>query len=235
MTAIRCTELSLGYDNNTVIENLSFSVKHGDFLCILGENGSGKSTLIRGILRLIKPLSGKIEFGNLNTCAIGYLPQQAEFQKDFPASVREVVMSGCTTPKLRFFNKSAKKTAEKNMALLGISDLAGKSISELSGGQLQKVFLARALSTASSILLLDEPASYLDPIAASDMYKIISDLNKNSGMTVIMVSHDIKSVLKYATHVLHIGNKTTFYGTTEEYLKRPEGKTFSSFGGDTSE
>lgn len=234
MTDIRCTELSLGYDSNTVIENLSFSVERGDFLCILGENGSGKSTLIKGILKLIRPISGKIEFENANT-SIGYVPQQAELQRDFPASVREVVTSGCTTPKLRLFNRSAKKTAEKNMTLLGISDLAGKSVSELSGGQLQKVFLARALSSAATILLLDEPTSNLDPIAASEMYEIIADLNKNSGVTVIMVSHDIKSSLKYATHILHIGNKTTFYGTKEEYLKRPEGKTFSSFGGNANE
>lgn len=234
MTDIRCTELTLGYDSNNVIENLSFSAEHGDFLCILGENGSGKSTLIKGILKLIKPISGKIEFGNPHT-SIGYLPQQAELQRDFPASVKEVVMSGCTTPKLRLFSRSAKKTAEKNMALLGISDLANKSISELSGGQLQKVLLARALSSAATMLLLDEPTSSLDPIAASEMYEIISNLNKNSGVTVIMVSHDIKSALKYATHILHIGNKTTFFGTTEEYLKLPESKTFSSFGGDADE
>ncbi|MBE7028503.1 MAG: metal ABC transporter ATP-binding protein [Ruminococcaceae bacterium] len=234
MTEIRCTELTLGYDSNNVIENLSFSAEHGDFLCILGENGSGKSTLIKGILKLIKPISGKIEFGNPHT-SIGYLPQQAELQRDFPASVKEVVMSGCTTPKLRLFSRSAKKTAEKNMALLGISDLAKKSISELSGGQLQKVLLARALSSAATMLLLDEPTSSLDPIAASEMYEIISNLNKNSGVTVIMVSHDIKSALKYATHILHIGNKTTFFGTTEGYLKLPESKTFSSFGGDEDE
>ena len=235
MPDIKCTNVSLGYDNNIIIKDLNLSVDRGDYLCIVGENGSGKSTLIKGILRLIKPISGKIEFGT-KSLKVGYLPQQPLIQPDFPASVREVVLSGCSAARRHpFFSKSAKRLADYNMKRLGISDFSKRSISELSGGQRQKVFLARALCSGSDILLLDEPATGLDPIATAEMYDIIFKINRDSNVTITMVSHDISSVLKYATHILHIGNDESFFGTRDEYLKHPACKSLSVLGGDTDE
>ena len=209
MPQLECSNLSLGYDGNIVISNLSFAVHAGDYLCIVGENGSGKSTLMRTILGLKQPLSGQSSTGDgLTQNEIGYLPQQTVVQKDFPASVREVVLSGCLNRRgLRpFYNNGEKQAAENNMKKLGIDSIAKSCYRELSGGQQQRVLLARALCAARKIILLDEPASGLDPKAAADMYGLISDLN-NSGMTVIMISHDIDAALKYASHALKLGGE----------------------------
>lgn len=233
MSQIKCTDLALGYENNIIIDNINFTVSNGDYLCIVGENGSGKSTLIKTLLRLIKPISGEITFDkDESSLKIGYLPQQTDIQPDFPASVREVVLSGCNTSGAHHFLSNSKSNiAELNMNRLGISGIAKKSFNQLSGGQKQRVFLARALCCMADILLLDEPASGLDPKAASEMYKIIYNLNKESNMTIIMVSHDIPASVKFASHILHIGNKSIFFGTTDEYLKSPVGRAFSSAGG----
>ncbi len=232
MTDIKCTDLSLGYDNNIIIEHLSFSVERGDYLCIVGENGSGKSTLIKGILGLITPFSGRIDFGDATNPKIGYLPQQSEAQKDFPASVREVVLSGCRPSYFHlFYGRKEKKVAYANMKRLGIEGLASKSFSSLSGGQKQRTFLARALCSDADIILLDEPSTGLDPIASASMYEILAELNKKDNISVIMVSHDISSVLQYATHILHIGDSSVFFGTKHDYLKSPEGASLLTKGG----
>lgn len=230
MPQIKCTELTLGYDNNIVIENLSFSVNHGDYLCIVGENGSGKSTIIKALLHLIKPLSGRIETNSSSNSLtkIGYLPQQSEIPADFPATVREIVLSGCNPTRLRlFFNKAERKTAEFNMERLGITAIAEKNFGELSGGQKQRTLLARALCSAGDILLLDEPTSGLDPNGTREMYEIIKNINTDEKITIIMVSHDISAALGFSTHILHIGNNCTFFGTTEEYIKSPIAMAFS--------
>ena len=235
MPDIKCTNVSLGYDNNVIIKDLNLSLNRGDYLCIVGENGSGKSTLIKAVLRLLKPISGKIEF-DTKALKVGYLPQQPLVQSDFPASAREIVLSGCNAARRHlFFSKSAKRLADYNMKRLGISELSKKSISELSGGQRQKIFLARALCSGSDILLLDEPATGLDPIATAEMYEIIFKINRESNVTIIMVSHDISSTLKYATHILHIGNEEIFFGTRDEYLRHPVCKSFSALGGEADE
>lgn len=231
MTQIQCTNVALGYDGKIVTKNINCSINKGDFLCVVGENGSGKSTLIKAILRLAKPLSGKIEYGmNFNPTKIGYLPQQTAIQKDFPATVREIVMSGCSTRFLSLFDKEQKKTVDLNMDRLGILPLSKKCFRELSGGQQQRVFLARALCAAGDMLVLDEPASGLDTLVTSEMYEILTKLNRNKNMTVIMVSHDISDALKLATHILHIGNEQLFFGTTNEYINSPAIKTLNREG-----
>lgn len=230
MSQIICKDLSLGYDGNIITHGVSFTVNHGDYLCIVGENGSGKSTLIKTLLGLIKPLSGSIETSDgLLPSKIGYLPQQTEIGSDFPASVREVVMSGLSSSKgtRLFFGKAQKNTAKEKMKMLGISGLSNRSIKELSGGQRQRVLLARALCAADDIILLDEPASGLDPKVTAELYDILIDLNQKAKMTVVMVSHDISAALKYATHILHIGNEYSFFGTTKAYLKSDIGMAFT--------
>lgn len=220
MPLLTVENLKLGYEGKTVAEQLSFQVNRGDYLCILGENGSGKTTLMKAILHLKAQLSGKIIAGDgLKPSEIGYLPQQTEIQRDFPASVFEIVLSGNAGKSgLRpFYNKKEKAKATEALEKMGIEKLARRSYRELSGGQQQRVLLARAICAASEMLLLDEPVSALDPIAASEMYELIEKLN-GDGMTVVMISHDISAALKYATHILSLG-KDAFFGTTEEYLK----------------
>jgi len=235
MPQLSCQELSLGYEGTPVISGLSFDVNAGDYLCIVGENGSGKSTLMKAILRLMAPMSGRIQNGDgLGPKEIGYLPQQTAAQKDFPASVREVVRSGCLNrcgfrP---FYTKQEKWMAEKNMERFGIHSLAKRCYRELSGGQQQRALLARALCATRKLLLLDEPAAGLDPNATAEMYALIKGLN-DSGITIIIISHDVSISAKYATHVLHVGNQSSlFYGKTEDYLKSEIGQKYAGIGGE---
>ena len=189
---------------------------------VAGGTGSGKSTLVKSILGLKNPVRGKIILGDgLSQNEIGYLPQQTDVQKDFPASVWEVVLSGVLNNDHRcpFYNKKDKAEAEKNMEKLNILDLKKRCYRELSGGQQQRVLLARALCATDSVLILDEPVTGLDPAASMELYETIKDLNKKENVTIIMVSHDIKNALNYATHILHLEQENDFFGTVEEYKK----------------
>lgn len=229
MEQLICKDISLGYDGKEILHGLDFKVNAGDYLCIVGENGSGKSTLMKTILGLQSPLSGSIETGGgLKANEIGYLPQQTAVQKDFPASVWEIVLSGCQSRcGIRpFYSKADKQSAAENIDKMGISDMVKRCYRELSGGQQQRVLLARALCAAKKILLLDEPVSGLDPKVTLEMYRLIEELNQRDGITIIMISHDIAAAVKYATHILHIGG-TMFFGTKQEYLKSDISHSFS--------
>ncbi|MDD6022387.1 MAG: ABC transporter ATP-binding protein [Oscillospiraceae bacterium] len=233
MAQLKCENLTLGYDSKIILRDLNFSVNSGDYLCIVGENGSGKSTLMKTILGLQSAVSGKVLFGDgLKANEIGYLPQQTVVQKDFPASVREIVISGCQGRcGLRpFYNKEEKQIAADSMEKMEITHLAGRCYQELSGGQQQRVLLARALCATRKMLLLDEPVSGLDPKVTAEMYGLIEKLNSSDGITIIMISHDISAAIKYASHILHIGDKI-FFGTKQEYLKSEAGKIFASDAG----
>ena len=218
-----CKDVTLGYENKVVAKNLNFKIDQGDYLCVVGENGTGKSTLIKTLLGLIKPLNGEViaNVQGKNHKGVGYLPQQTQAQKDFPASVWEVVLSGVLNNDHRcpFYNKKDKAEAEKNMEKLNILDLKKRCYRELSGGQQQRVLLARALCATDSVLILDEPVTGLDPAASMEFYETIKDLNKKENVTIIMVSHDIKNALNYATHILHLEQENDFFGTVEEYKK----------------
>ncbi len=234
MALVTCDNVTLSYDSKPVISNLSFSVFSGDYLCILGENGAGKSTLMKGILGLLKPVSGKIIYGDgLVRNEIGYLPQQSEIQRDFPASVKEVITSGCLNKCgiLPFFKKSQKEAVRKNMELLGISELAGKCYQDLSGGQQQRVLLARALCAAEKLIVLDEPVAGLDPVVTNELYDFIKILNKKYNLSVIMVSHDVNGAIKNATHILHLDHDDMFYGTVKEYITGDFSKKFLTLDG----
>ena len=211
------------------MEGLNFHVNTGDYLCIVGENGSGKSTLMKGILGLIKPKSGSLTVADdLKQTEIGYMPQHSQALKHFPASVYEVVISGRLTARgLRpFYSRADKKAAAENMERVGISDLRNKSFRELSGGQQQRVMLARALCATKKALLLDEPAAGLDPLVTDELYATIKSLRDVTGITIIMISHDMQAAINHASSILHLKNKQLFFGATSDYIQTKIGKMF---------
>ena len=228
MAQITCRNLSFAYDGETVLSDIEFSLDAGAYLCIVGENGSGKSTLMRGILGLKQPSKGEIVFDDLKPTEIGYLPQQTQIQRDFPASVREVVLSGrLNSMRGRlFYNAEDKAAAAENMERLGIDDIADRCYLELSGGQQQRVLLARAMCATKKLLLLDEPVTGLDPVAANEMYNLIKLVNICDNTSVIMISHDIHAAVRYATHILHLGRSQLFFGTTAQYRESDLARRF---------
>ena len=228
MPQIVCENASLGYDGKPIVTDLSFTVNAGDYLCIVGENGSGKSTLMKTILNLTPPLAGSIHMEGLKPTQIGYLPQQTQVQRDFPASVLEIVLSGFQGQRgwRPFYTKEEKAAASANLKKLGLEGFERRCYRELSGGQQQRVLLARALCATQKCLLLDEPISGLDPKATAQMYEIIQQLHRE-GITIIMISHDVGVALADATHILHIG-KHLFFGTKESYLHSGIGQAFLS-------
>ena len=221
MAQLICQNLSIGYEGKAIVQDINLSVHQGDYLCIVGENGSGKSTFMRTLLQLQQPISGEIILGDgLTRQEIGYLPQQTLIQKDFPASVREIVLSGCQNSCgfRPFYNKKEKMQAEEMMKKMQISHLANRCYRELSGGQQQRVLLARALCATRKILFLDEPVSGLDPKVTEEMYRLVKKINQEENITIVMISHDIKSALTYASHIMEIGKKL-FFGTKEDYME----------------
>ena len=205
-----CRDAALGYEGKPVWEHLNFQVHSGDYVCIVGENGSGKSTLVKSLLGLLHPMAGEIvRSPSLRSGAIGYLPQQTKAQKDFPATVTEVVRSGFLSSRgMRFFYTPKEKSAAlMHMGKLGVLELKDRCYRELSGGQQQRVLLA----------------------AAQELYRTLEYLNKQEGIAIVAVTHDIRSALRYADYILHAGHGTYFFGTAADYLTSPWGKRF---GGD---
>ncbi len=233
---LTCRDVSLGYEGKPLLKHLSFSVHEGDYLCIVGENGSGKSTLLKTLLGLTPPLAGDIHCPARAAGTLGYLPQQTAAQKDFPATVEEVVRSGFLNRRRHrfFYTAEEKSAAVQNMGKLGVLELQKRCYRELSGGQQQRVLLARALCAADRLLILDEPVTGLDPAAAQELYKTLRYLNDKERMAIVMVTHDLGSALREAHAVLHIGQRGYFYGTAAEYLASPQGKRFARRNGGES-
>ncbi len=229
MAILSCENLRFAYEGVTVLEDVQFSLNQGDYLCVVGENGSGKSTLIRGLLGLKRPDGGSIRYGEgLKQTEIGYLPQQTGIQRDFPASVYEVALSGCLGSlgrRLRF-GAAERERALMNLERMGIEELKDRSYQALSGGQQQRVLLARALCATQKLLLLDEPVTGLDPIATGELYNLIKLVNLCDNITVIMVSHDIHEAVRYATHILHLGQRQLFFGTAAAYKESSLARRF---------
>ena len=218
---ITCDNVSFSYENKAAVKNVSFGIEKGDYLCILGENGTGKSTIVKLMLGLLSPDSGTITYSGIKNTEIGYLPQTTKTDENFPASVYEVVLQGRCEKLGRklFYSALDKKIADENIALLGLTGIKSERFSELSGGQRQRVLLARALCATEKMLLLDEPVSGLDPIVTAEMYDLIEKLNKEKKISIVMISHDTKTVAKYASHILHLKNEALFFGNTEDYIK----------------
>ncbi|HOJ64936.1 MAG TPA: metal ABC transporter ATP-binding protein [Spirochaetota bacterium] len=222
MKILEIKDLNIIYQGYKILSNISFLVEKGDYIAIVGPNGAGKTTLIKAILGLIDINSGKI---SLTTDKIGYL-QQRFFLNDpkFPANVKEIVKSGLLINKKfpKFYSRKDNDKVENILTKLDIKELENKIIGKLSGGEFQKVLLARALISNPEILFLDEPTTALDPVARDNFYNLIKDLNEKENLTILLVSHDIGSVGKYAKKILYLDQKLIFYGTFDEFCKSPD-------------
>lgn len=222
MTLIELKNLSLGYDNIPILEDINMTIEENDFICIVGPNGSGKSTLIKGILGLIKPIKGEVIYHNLKQNFIGYMPQETKIDSNFPASVFEIVLSG-TLNRLglkSFYSKKEKQIALDYLEILKIDKLKDKKFQDLSGGQRQKVLLARSLCATSKLLILDEPSNNLDSKSKKELYKIIKNLNKNHNIAIIMITHDLDHDNLIGNKILSLRENEIFLGTTEEFIKK---------------
>ena len=229
-SVVRVENLSHRYNVQWAIRDINFEIDQRGVVGLLGSNGAGKSTMLKIIAGLQQPTSGTVAVSGGST--IGYLPQQTQAQRDFPATVREVVLSGCLNgSKGPFYSRADRSLANKNMEKLSITNIANRSYRELSGGQQQRVLLARALCAAKELLLLDEPVTGLDPVVTAEFYRLIKKLNRDSGIAVIMVSHDIECAVENANKILHLGSRgVEFFGTTEDYLKSDAGRRFAGRG-----
>ncbi len=222
MNLIEIKNLTLGYDNHIVLRNINMTIEENDFICVVGPNGSGKSTLVKGILGLIKPIKGKVKYNNLKQNFIGYMPQETKVDSNFPASVYEIVLSG-TLNKLgfrSFYTKKGKELALENLKILGIEKLKDNNFCDLSGGQRQKVLLARSLCATSKLLILDEPSNNLDSKSKKELYETIVELNKKRGITVIMITHDLDHDNLLGNKILSLREDEIFFGSTEEFVRR---------------
>ena len=227
MALITCEKACFAYEGRNVIQDLDLSIERGEYLCVIGENGSGKSTLIKGLLGLLAPVRGRVSYGDgLTRSEIGYLRQRTDVQNDFPASVWEVVTSGCRGRSL-FLNAGMRRTAQRSIELLGIDGIRNRSFMELSGGQQQRALLARALCATRSLLLLDEPVAGLDPLVTREMYGIISMLHREHQLTIVMISHDIGAALRFSDRILHMSQSGIFLGTPQDYRQSELGRAFA--------
>lgn len=235
MAQLSCRNLTLGYDGVSVVSGINFEVNAGDYLCIVGENGAGKSTLMKTLLHLLPPLGGEMVYGDgMKPYEIGYLPQQTVVQRDFPASVWEVVLSGTLSKCGRrpFYSRRERSQAEENLKRMGMWDLRRRCYRSLSGGQQQRVLLARALCAAKSVLLLDEPVTGLDPRVTADFYREIQELNRE-GVTILMITHDVTAALEHASHILQVDRSGCCFAPVEEYRRSEAVRRLAGNGGET--
>ena len=223
MAQLRCENISVGYEDGIVVSDVSFELNRGDYVCIVGENGAGKSSLLKGILGLAKIQGGKLEYGDgMSRADVGYLPQQKDYQKNFPATVKEVVMSGFLNKMgLRpYYNRAEKAKAMEILSDFGMADYVRASFGSLSGGQKQRVLLARAMCATDKLLLLDEPTTGLDPVATEELYELLKRLNREKKTTILMVSHDLNKAVSDAGLILHVNKRSGcgYFGPADKYL-----------------
>jgi zinc transport system ATP-binding protein len=220
MNLIELDNVTLGYDKHIVLKDISMSIDDGDFICVVGPNGAGKSTLIKGVLGLIKPIKGKVKYNNLKQKYIGYMPQETKVDQNFPASVNEIVLSGTLNTSGLFYSKKEKDMVDDNLKLLGIYNLKNKHFADLSGGQRQKVLLARSLCATTKLLILDEPSNNLDSKSKKELYETIKELNEKHNITIIMITHDLDHDNLIGNKILSLREDDIFFGSTEDFVRR---------------
>jgi zinc transport system ATP-binding protein len=223
--------LSFQYNSTEILTDISFRLYTGDYLGIVGPNGSGKSTLIKLILGLLQPNKGLISLFERNVAdfedwrKVGYLPQKINaFNPHFPATVKEIVSLGLLSTKSypRRITKSDDKVISSALELLGIHDIRNELIGELSGGQQQRALIARALVSEPELIILDEPTTALDPEVRERFFAILKDLNEKKLVTLIIITHDIGTIGKYASRLLYLDKKIIFYGGFDDFCSSSE-------------
>ena len=213
-------KVKLGYGKNVVIRELSLKILEGDFVCVVGPNGSGKTTLVSGILGLLKPMSGKVILNGFSQKQIGYIPQENEIDVNFPATVFEIVLTGTLNQGRNIYNSAMKEQAIQALKTVEILKLKDKSFDELSGGERQKVLIARALVAASKMLILDEPSNNLDQKSRKKLYELLQKLNRDLKMTIIIITHDLDHGNLIGNKILSLRDEGIFFGTTKEFVRK---------------
>jgi ABC-type Mn/Zn transport systems, ATPase component len=203
MKAIEVSNLNFSYGNNKIISNLSFEIEEGDFVCIIGLNGAGKSTLLKLMLNILLPDSGTININKKNSADISYVAQNAvHFNPNFPATVKEIVGLGINSTNI--FANNNKKILDA-LEKVGMSDYLNRKIGKLSGGQQQRIILAKALVNNPKYIFLDEPTTGIDNEAVQSICCLLGELNKKYKITIVMVTHDIFSIMNHATKIINFG------------------------------
>lgn len=223
---ISLNDISYSYENKTVLQHVHFDIPKGAFIGLLGPNGGGKTTLINIILGRLKPHSGQLSLFDTPVEAfkdwnkIGFVSQKSNaFNKEFPATVYEVVSAGLTSKigYFKFFKQKDKNKIIKAIDDVGMSEYTYENIGNLSGGQQQRVFIARALVSEPELLILDEPTVGIDYENVQRFYELLHDLNKNNGITLLLVTHDTGTMTKYATRIACLNKTLHFHGKPEEF------------------
>jgi ABC-type Mn2+/Zn2+ transport system ATPase subunit len=197
-------DVSFGYANRPVLEHVTLELAHGEFAAVLGANGAGKTTLFRGIVGLLPVLAGTLRHGfDRATSPLGYVPQRTTLDPTFPLTVQEVVLMGtyARLPALRWVGRAQRRLAIRCLEHVGLAALAEQRFAALSGGQTQRVLIARALATEPRLLLLDEPTAGVDAEATKAILDIICRLNRDEGLTVLLVTHQLRLLRGLATTV----------------------------------
>lgn len=204
--------VTAGYNEEIILRDIDFVVEPFDFIGIIGPNGGGKTTLVKVILGLLKPVKGEVNWHNSSSLMhVGYLPQTSDYDRQFPVTVKEVILSGLMSLK-RFtwrFGKSDKTRIKEVLSLMGIEHLAGKNIGELSGGQMQRVLLGRAIISDPQLLILDEPNTFVDNRFEHDLYELLKELNKK--MAILMVSHDVGTITSYVKTIACVNRNLHYH------------------------
>lgn len=223
---ISLQNISFAYTSESTLEHITLDVIAGDYMGVIGPNGGGKTTLIKLMLGLLQPQAGKIQLWGTDSHAfkqwhkIGYVPQRAsnsEFR--LPITVQEVVSFGRVGDKPRTSRQSDRTAVQTAMERVGIAELAKRRLSDLSGGQQQKVFIAKALAAEPEVLVLDEPTVGVDVRAQDEFYQLIAELNKHQGLTIIMVSHDIDVVVNEVSKLACINKALVYHGHPKEFMQ----------------
>ena len=227
MNIIQVENLGFNFGEGWIFRNLNLEIAQGDFVAVIGANGAGKSTLLRLIANILTPTEGSISLYGKRLSEfrewgkIGYVPQNpGRQQRNFPISVREVVKLGRLDGRSMFkrFSQEDEAAVERIIHRFSLEEIQGRKIGELSGGQQQRVFLARAMVNDPELLLLDEPATGVDPDAKVELYRLLGDLNREGGKTIVMVSHDLELAARYARSALCLDQGICFWGGVQEAL-----------------
>lgn len=205
--------ITAGYDRQTILRDVDFEICENDFIGIIGPNGGGKTTLLKVILGLLKPFSGEVIYSTSRQNLFGYLPQNNQFDKRFPIDVTEVVLSGLMSEKglYKSYTRSDKHQAWELLEKYGMGNYRKAPIGELSGGQMQRVFLCRAIISAPKVLILDEPTTYVDSHFEKEFYTILKELNKT--MSIVMVSHDLGTICSYVKTIACVNRELHYHNS----------------------